>query len=177
MSLSDAKDVAVVVFSGQSITSENDTYLLPYDIDVSDRVSIELGGISVEELQRDLRRLGKVGRVLVLIDACHSGGFVEDNHVGSAKVLRDALADSNVSVITSSQNAELSIEDPTWGHGAFTQALLEALSGRSKTIYTDLVSVEELATYVRNRVPALTNGKQHPASTISYGGDVFAVGR
>jgi WD40 repeat protein len=180
MILGDGEDLAVVVFSGQSATVENDTYLLPYDADVTNNTSIEFSGISTEELRRELLRLGKVGRVLVLLDACHSGGFAEskpDAFLGApanSNVL-EALANSNVSVMTSSREAELSREDASWGHGAFTQALLEGLSGRSSR--EGLVTVDELAAYISKEVPALTHGMQHPEFSINYGGDLFAAGR
>ena len=58
--------------------------------------------------------------------------------------LRTALVGANITVLTSSSAAELSREDPTWGHGAFTTILLEALSSRADANRNGLISISEL---------------------------------
>jgi uncharacterized caspase-like protein len=93
-----------------------------------------------------------------------------------AAPLRAALAASNVTVLTSSSGAEVSREDPAWGHGAFTQALLEALGSPADTNRDELVSVDELMGYLAQRVPALTGGMQTPGIEARYAGGLFAAG-
>jgi len=129
------------------------------------------------------------GRVLVLLDACHSG------HVSLDDVApNDALAASlaagergGVFVFAASRGAQLSYEvsasrgagrglELAWegkpptpgraarsGHGLFTAALLEALSGDAPDRdRSGGIELSELTDYVTERVRAASNGKQTP---------------
>jgi uncharacterized caspase-like protein len=82
---------------------------------------------------RAAQRLARYGRVLVLLDACHSGGTAIAAY---ADALRTNLAAANVTVVTSSKGSETSVERESWQHGAFTKALLDSfndgLATRSK---------------------------------------------
>jgi uncharacterized caspase-like protein len=60
----------------------------------------------------------------------------------------------------------LSYEDPSWGNGAFTKALLEGLEGAA--VYGNvngLITVKRLDLYLSDRVKELTGGKQTPTTT------------
>jgi uncharacterized caspase-like protein len=48
-------------------------YLLPVEADPRDDTGIQSSGLPAEELKGELLELAKYGRVLVLLDACHSG--------------------------------------------------------------------------------------------------------
>jgi len=65
-------------------------------------------------------------------------------------------------VLASSTGSELSQERAEWQHGAFTQAILEGLSGAADYNKDGVVSVDELNLYVKERVKKLTGGLQHP---------------
>jgi hypothetical protein len=49
-----------------------------------------------------------------------------------------------------------------WSHGAFTRVLLDAFGGGADESHSGLVSMSDLTRYISTRVPALTDGKQHP---------------
>jgi uncharacterized caspase-like protein len=121
-------DLAVVHFSGHGALVDNRLYLLPYEVDSRDGAGIQADGLSVDDLRAELTELGKYGRVLVLLDACHSGAKTTTGNPLSmdSTALRTALAAANVSVLTSSSGAEVSLETPELQHGAFTKALLDA---------------------------------------------------
>jgi hypothetical protein len=53
-----------------------------------------------------------------------------------------------------------------WHHGAFTKALLEALSGDADYVQDKAIHVPEINTYISRRVRELTNGQQTPAVVI-----------
>jgi uncharacterized caspase-like protein len=116
--------------------------------------------------------------VLVLLDACHAGAVAADGSElpVDAGLLRAALSVPNVTVLTSSSGTETSREDAAWGHGAFTQALLEALGSAADTNHDGLVSVDELMAYLAQRVPALTGGAQTPGIEARYEGGLSAAG-
>ncbi|MBK8326847.1 MAG: caspase family protein [Moraxellaceae bacterium] len=109
-------------------------------------------------------------KALLFLDVCHAGsvgGEVKRRGNTSSNDVVNLLANgTGVKVIASSQGREFSLENANFGggHGAFTQALLEALAGEAdkKGDKDNVVSVLELESYVSGRVPEITNGKQHP---------------
>jgi WD40 repeat protein len=91
-------------------------------------------------------------RKLVLLDACHAGGALETN------LLRRFIPNGQGPVVIAAcdQN-QLSFEDDTLGHGAFTYAVLEALGPkfRADRNRDGELSPAELYEYVADRVPVL----------------------
>ena len=79
-------------------------------------------------------------------------------------------AGRGVVVFASSTGTQLSIElDDPYRHGAFSQALIEALDGGTTSESADYnndgaISTDELAVYIRNRVKALTRSDQTPVT-------------
>jgi WD40 repeat protein len=74
------------------------------------------------------------GRLLLLLDACHTGAVGGDKRRGvgglTDDLLRDLVTDDyGVIVMCSSMGREESQEQDSWGHGAFTKALIEGLPG------------------------------------------------
>jgi hypothetical protein len=170
-------DLAVVHFSGHGAMVDGELYLLPQDVRAGDAVALKDSALPVATLHAELKRIAERGRVLVLLDACYSGGASAD---GSAQevpsnVLSTALAAANVNVLTSSAASQASREDPRWQNGAFTEAVLEALGADTDANHDGLISATELAAYVDSRVRNLTNGAQHPAMELRFGGTLFAV--
>ena len=129
-------------------------------------------------LRQELEGLAQYGRVLVLLDACRSGGAMANGQALAADAtrLRAALVGPNITVLTSSSAAELSREDPKWGNGAFTKIVLEALSSRADANRNGLISISELTGYLTRHVPGLTDGAQHPGVEMRFDGDVFVAG-
>ena len=180
MASGNGADLAVIHFSGHGALVDHKLYLLPYDIDARDDAGIESKGLSLEELKGELTELGQHGRVLVLLDACHSGATTSDGTTLSmdSTALRTALAAANVSVLTSSTGAEVSYETPELQHGAFTNALLDAFDDPEADINKNgLISTNGLAAYIANRVPMLTGDKQHPGMEVRYDTRLFARSR
>ena len=171
------RDLAVVHFSGHGAMIDDSFYLLPHGVDARDRVGIAASGLAIEELKKKLRQLGEHGRVLVLLDACRSGAATDDgiDVTVNAATLRTALATANVTVLTSSEAGQLSREDPAWGNGAFTEALLDALR-RADDDRNGLISVTELINYLATHVPRLTGNAQTPGMEASFESDVFVAG-
>ena len=173
-------DLVVVHFSGHGALVDHKLYLLPYDVDARDDAGIESNGLSVEELRGELEELGQHGRVLVLLDACHSGATTANGSPLSmdSTALRTALAAANVSVLTSSTGSEVSYETPELEHGAFTKALLDAFDDPAADVNRNgLITPTALAAYVENRVPMLTGDKQHPGMEVRYDTTLFARSR
>lgn len=137
--------------------------------------------------------LGKArGRVVVFLDACHSG-HVSTDLIAPNEALAQELSSegrSGVLVFAAARGSELSYEVPVgkgslggtrglelaWegkppqlqgslagGHGLFTSALLEALAGQAPDAdRSGAVEVGELVDYVTDRVREASNGQQTP---------------
>ena len=58
----------------------------------------------------------------------------------------------------------MSLEDPKLGHGFFTQALTEGLSGQADYNKDGFVYLTELDNYLYERVKELSNEQQHPVT-------------
>jgi WD40 repeat protein len=173
-------DLAVIHFSGHGALVDGKLYLLPYDVDAQDEAGIESKGLSIDDLKGELNELAQHGRVLVLLDACHSGATTSSGLPLSmdSTVLRSALAAANVSVLTSSSGPEVSYEFPELQHGAFTKALLDAFDDPAADIDRNgLITPSGLEHYVKDRVPMLTGDKQHPGMEVRYDTTLFARSR
>ena len=85
---------------------------------------------------------------------------------------------SNVTVLTSSTADKVSHEDEKWGHGAFTKALLDALSASDDvdTNRDGVISMSELTAYIEKRLTNLTNGNQQLGLDQRFQGDIFVAG-
>jgi WD40 repeat protein len=174
----DGNDLAVVHFSGHGAIIDGKLYLLLQDVDARDPVSIKASALPIDDLKSELLELAKNGRVLVLLDACHSGATTMDGTALAmdATALRTGLAAANVTVLTSSSGREVSQEDPKWQHGAFTKVLLDALTDHATdTDHNGLITPNELAQYVDMRVVSLTNGRQTPGMEVRFNTTVFAL--
>lgn len=169
-------DLTVFHFSGHGAKIGDRLYLLPRDVRPGDSVSLQRSALSIGDLRDALMKIAERGRVLVLLDACYSGGASLDGGAQpvASSVLSTALAAANLNVLTSSSESQTSREDPRWQNGAFTAAFLEAL-GAADENKDGLISAPELAAYVGRRVRALTGGAQQPGMEIRFDGTLFAV--
>jgi WD40 repeat protein len=151
MAAGDGNDLAVVHFSGHGAMVDGKLYLLPYEVDARDDPSIKASGLEAGAFRDELLELAKYGRVLVLLDACHSGATTMDGAAIAidADALRTGLAAANVTVLTSSKGSETSEERDTWQHGAFTKALLDAFNDPAADInHNGLISTTGLESYL-----------------------------
>jgi hypothetical protein len=178
MAQGEGRDLAVIHFSGHGALLDGEFYLLPHAVKVGDPVALTSTALSASALRQLLEGIAKHGRVLVLLDACRSGGAMATGQalVADPDRLRAALVGANITVLTSSSKDELSREDPRWGNGAFTKIVLEALSSRADANRNGPISISELTGYLTRHVPGLTDGAQHPGVEMRFDGDVFVAG-
>ena len=173
-------DLAVIHFSGHGALVDHKLFLLTYDVDARDDAGIQSDGLSAEELKGELFELAQRGRVLVLLDACHSGATTMNGGSLSmnSTALWGALAGANIMILTSSSGPEVSYEDPKWEHGAFTKALLDAFGDHNADVQRNgMITSLVLADYVVKQVRRLTGDKQHPGMEVRYDTPLFAITR
>jgi len=160
-----SRDVAVFSFSGHGVRDRQGIFFLfPYD---GEPAEVTATGVSEEEIKRYCQTTP--GRLLLLLDACHSGAIGGDFRPGEVSMaddlVRDLLTeDFGVIVMCSSMGREVSLENSEWGHGAFTLALTEGLGGGADYNRDSTVHLNEIDLYVADRVEKLTEGRQHPVT-------------
>lgn len=141
-------DLVVVFLAGHGFYDERSErfYLVACDVSRS-----ELGAGRFEKCipWSDLHGLADLTcRKLALVDACESGMILPGIR---------SLQEDMVLTLTAAADNKPSLEHESWGHGAFTKALLEALAeGQADTSQDRLVSLSETVAYVQARVPELT---------------------
>ena len=133
-------------------------------------VALDLGLVADK-----LHGISKLGRVLVLIDACRSNAYAADMSPleANADYLGDLLFDDQVTVVMSSSLGQVSWERDEWENGAFTQAVLEALGKRADLDDDRVISTTEFVTFVINEVSTLTDGAQRPSVRVAYNQPMF----
>ncbi len=152
------QDVGIIFFSGHG-HRDNDGifYMLPAEVK---RDSIDATGVDGALFKRKLA--GIKGKLVVLLDACHSGA-VEKEAGGQRQLrpntddfVRDMVReDAGVIMMCSSTGREVSQEDAKLGHGFLTQALTEGLSGEADHNNDGFVYLTELDDYLFERVKGL----------------------
>ena len=107
----------------------------------------------------------KTGRAAI---RCCSDRFAPASTFDNNDVVNDFLhSDRGVVVFAASTGRQVSMEDPSWGNGAFTKALVEGLGApgvpsRAKLPDDDAITPKLLDAYIARRVKILTDGKQSP---------------
>jgi WD40 repeat protein len=153
-------DVVMIYFAGHGINDNNNVYyMLPHDANLE---KLRSSSVNFEELRQTIS--GIKAKVLVFLDACHSGNINGNNfHING---LVNMLSGSGTGAVTftSSTGKEVSYEKTEWNNGAFTKALLEGLKGKARVNGKDKITFKSLDLYISERVPELTDNKQHPTT-------------
>jgi hypothetical protein len=169
-----ARDVAVVFFSTHgSPDGRGNLLLLPSDVDTHDQIELRHSSVTFAEVQDTLARLAERGKTLVFLDACHSGNIIPDTSAVETPDVDKAAAElasaeSGVIVFSSSTGTQVSKELKKYGHGAFTEAILEAFDTQSATREPPYLYVSDFDRWLRQRVKDLTDGAQTPQTTVPY---------
>jgi hypothetical protein len=105
-------------------------------------------------------------RVLLISDACHSGGFSEWKTKAVVSPLktfvREFASSAGKVVISSSRPDEYSLESPRRDNSVFTHWFLEGLKGAADRDNDGVVTVNEAYNYAYQQTKMETEGAQHP---------------
>jgi WD40 repeat protein len=151
------QDVAVFFFAGHGDKEEKtkEFYLLPQDTKIKDLAGTALSRKEIKEAMQ-----GMPGRIVVLLDACHSGaiGLLFDD---LSRELVDE--DCGVVVMCAARPSQSALEKG--GQGFFTVSLLEGLKDKDIANKTDgRVYLHHLQSHVIDKVMELSNNQQHPVA-------------
>lgn len=182
--VSGSDDTVVIYFSGHGARlgdpADPESALLPVECDGQ---SLGTTSLSEAEFSSALRRLA-AQRLLVLIDACHSGGAgsFKSSWVGglpalgySEKSLGRLANGTGRVLIASSRSNEKSWVLPRARNSVFTSHLLDAFRGRGRTTGDGVIRVFEIFNHVSEMVKRDVPGYQHPVFKASELEDNFPV--
>jgi WD40 repeat protein len=157
-----AEDTAVVFYAGHGHRDRktHQFFLIPSNVNLDNLAQTAVSGA---ELKKELQ--GVKGKVLVLLDACHSGaiGGVRPDGAGLTEDLQRQLAaeDCGVVVMCAATSSEEAGENAAARHGYFTQALLEGLEGAAFPNKEGFIHLTGLHFYVETQVSERSKDEQH----------------
>ncbi|MCF6352970.1 MAG: caspase family protein [Cyclobacteriaceae bacterium] len=171
-------DVFYFYYAGHGSMVDEQFYFVPTNstrLYSKDKLSKE--GISAEQLRNKFRKILAL-KQLVVIDACQSGGSAEllaQRGSMEEKAMAQLSRSAGIHVLSAAGSEQFATEFDELGHGVFTYALLEALSGKADGAPKDgTVTIYELKSYIDSLVPEYSQkfkGKTQYPYTFSRGQD------
>ena len=169
------RDIAMLFIAGHGINNNaDDFFFMPVNADVNRILATCVGHADIKNTVSSV-----AGKLLVFMDACHSGNILGNNQQRSTaitKVIEELTgAESGAIVFTSSTGKQFSLESDEWNNGAFTKALVEGLTGAADLSGRSMITVKSLDYYLTNRVKELTQGKQATTTIIPVSVPDFTI--
>jgi WD40 repeat protein len=160
-------DIAILFLAGHGVNDAADLYhFLPFDAKEK-----QIGQTSVSESNLRQTLSAVKGRTLFFVDTCFAGKSVGKLTRRELTRLANGLATSELGVIVFSASAprQESLEDDSWGNGAFTKALVAGLGGAADFRREGVVTHRGLDYFVGHEVRTLTQGRQTPVTAVPNG--------
>jgi uncharacterized caspase-like protein len=158
-------DVRLLFLSGHGVVDDHHNFYFLSQEQGADQ-DPELGGIRWSRFLDSLTS-GPI-RPILMVDACHAGAASQRpprTRVDLTEVVKTLNSVyPGLVAFTASSGTESSIERDEWRHGAFTQALLEGLTGSADGVggkKDGRIDTRELGNWVSQRVAELTGDQQH----------------
>jgi WD40 repeat protein len=175
------QDVLLVYYAGHGVMTQGENgefYIVPHDIIQlygKDDILKEKG-ISATMLKQYAQEINAQKQVFIL-DACQSAGALETVAVRGAaeeKAIAQLARSTGTFWITATGSNQFATEFEKLGHGIFTYALLEGITGAGDANNDKKLTVRELSTFIENKVPELSEkykGTAQFPSAYSFGND------
>lgn len=164
-------DSVILYFSGHGVLlkglANGESALVPWDADIK---NLPTTCLSENELSDALRKISSA-RLLVLLDACHSGGSVVLKSDSEANGFQAGFQEKSLEhlgqgsgrvAIASSRSNETSLILPGASNSIFTAHLLEVLRGDEPSNGDGFIRVFQIFEHIAQAVPQSTKGRQHP---------------
>lgn len=181
------EDVFVLYLAGHGATYKDDFHFLTAEAgtaNVTDDAMREAATVSSSELTDAINRI-PAQKVVVILDTCASGRFIEDltgqrGVPASQRRALDRLKDrTGTHIIAGCAADRLSFENPRYGQGLLTYSLLLGMKGKPLR-EGGFVDVAALFGFAEDQVPALAQEigrEQNPVVARPTGGSTFDLGR
>ena len=152
-------DLCMFFFAGHGYRDERDRFFfMPYGANTKRTYEC----FSATDFKDAAEKINS--KFVVFADACYSAGLLEGNRSAAAEHFVEQLRRSKNGMLfyASSAGDTKSKEDPTWGNGAFTKALVEAFNGAARKDGDEGLSTRTLDAYLYDAVRRTTDFKQTP---------------
>ncbi len=171
-------DVFIFYYAGHGSVVDDKFYLVSSNASrLYDNQRMAEFGIEAATLQQAMLEV-KALKQLIIMDACQSGGSVEvlaQRGAPEEKAIAQLSRSSGIHVLAAAGSEQYATEFEALGHGIFTYALLEGLSGAADGAPKDgKVTIYELKSYLDDQVPELSvqyKGSPQYPHTFSRGQD------
>ncbi|MCX6258346.1 MAG: caspase family protein [Bacteroidia bacterium] len=188
-SLAGQNDMFVFFYAGHGAMSEQEEnqppvfYLIPTDVTkmFGDNEILKNLAVSAFEIREWCKNI-KAQKQLIMMDACQSGGVVDAFAMRTAaeeKAILQLARSAGVAVMSSTGTDQYAAEFTQIGHGVFTYAVLDGLSGNADGGAKDKkITVKELEAYINDLIPELTKkyrGQAQYPNSFSTGMDFPVV--
>ena len=178
------QDIFVFYYAGHGVVAQEgdkDFYLVPYDVTqlYGNDGALKQKGISAKELKQIASSI-PAQKQLYILDACQSAGALSTIAARGAieeKAIAQLARSTGTHWLTASGSEQFATEFDELGHGVFTYALLEALSGKADS-GDKRITVNEIKAYIESRVPEISEkykGSPQYPSSFGFGQD-FPLG-
>ncbi|MCF6147708.1 MAG: hypothetical protein E3K37_03520 [Candidatus Kuenenia sp.] len=165
--------VEIYIATHGIIDTDGRFYCLCYD---SDTNNLRGTALFDNELTDIIRNDIKAGKIILYLDACHSGlsGLSErytrrglevrelNDRINSLVKELSKHPTPGVATFSASSAEGYSQEDTKWNGGVFTHCLIKGLKGEANADNDEWITIKELEQYLTREVRTLTNGKQCP---------------
>lgn len=168
-------DVVLIFVAGHGVKDKQTGtyYFLTYDAKPDNLLT---HGLRMSDFDESLRKLSSnVNKLILFLDTCHAGAMqVAMRGATAGEDLAEALKRAEGTFVLSASKAgeeseessRFKLSGETKGHGAFTYAILKALTGEGDLDRDGNITISELFHYVAIQVPRITRGAQHPYQDI-----------
>lgn len=165
-------DICVFFFAGHGYRDEKDRfYFMPYG-GTTDKLYNCFSATDFKNMADDIN-----GKLIVFADACYSAALFEGSRSAAATHFLEQLrrTKNGMMLYASSASDTKSKEDPAWGNGAFTKALVSAFNGGARQQFDEGLSTQALEMHLYKEVRRLTNFKQTPIFINPNGMEHFNI--
>ena len=152
-------DICLFFYAGHGYRDEKDRfYFMPYG-STTDKLYNCFSAADFKNMADDINC-----KLIVFTDACYSAALFEGNRSAATTHFIEQLrrTKNGMLLYASSASDTKSKEDPSWGNGAFTKALVAAFNGGARQQFDEGLSTQQLELYLYKEVRRLTNFKQTP---------------
>jgi len=173
---SSKKDTVTIFFAGHGAPEDKETYWVTHDAEIDDLYSTALNNNRIVEMLDRVR----AKKMVVFLDSCYSAATVnrtdKTRALSRVKIPYDKFKGEGRAIITSSTGEEQSLELDKFGHGVFSYYLVKALKGEADKNKDGYIELDEVWTYVRERVTNTASGyglDQTPVMKADYSGKIL----
>jgi WD40 repeat protein len=171
-----SRDIGMLFLAGHGINDATGVYyFMPSNADVG---KLKSTGVVFTEIKNTMSNLA--GKSLFFVDTCHSGNVLGSGRRAVSSDITGVInelasAENGVVVFSSSTGRQYSLENPDWGNGAFTKALVEGLQGKANYGKAGRITHKMLDFYISERVKEITEGQQTPVTQAPGGVPDFPI--